>query len=140
MGDGTRRPPREPDLHVLQNKYEQCGGGARAPALRDHFKAAAKLPQSIRSKAAEISRVFVEWVAKWHDYMGEAAGGEYTLDFRHHPIRMFRVFKHCIAFDALKQVSGKRQLLSVCHDVYARQGKQVDIDVSAYSRSGAANV
>jgi len=140
MGDGTGRPPREPDLHVLQNEYEQCGGGASAPALRDHFKTAAKLPQSIRREAPEISRVFVEWVTKRYNHMNEAPGRQYSLDFSHDELRPFRVLEHGIAFDALKHVSRKRQLLSVCYDVYARQGKQVDIDVAAYGRSRAADV
>src|SRR5579863_256766 len=79
-------------------------------------------------------------MAERDDHMDEAAGHEHAFDFGHHEFGALQVFENGITFDALEQAAGKRQLLRVCGDVDARQGKQIEIDITVYGGTGAADV
>jgi hypothetical protein len=50
------------------------------------------------------------------------------------------MFEDGIAFDALKDIVGKRELLCVGRDIHARHGEKVEVETARYHPAGPSDV
>jgi hypothetical protein len=140
MGGGAPPAPGQQELNKLECKNEPGGGGAGAPARGDDFEITGEQPQTGGRKAAVVLGIAVVGMAEGHDQMGIAAGREHALDFLNDARGIDDVFEHGIAFDARKDVIGKRQRMRIGLHVDAGRREEIEIDVAGDAAARTADI
>src|ERR1035437_1996958 len=132
--------PGQQALDVFDADHQQGGGGAGAPAFGDNFEVPGEQLQPVEREAAIVLGIFVERVAEGRHQMQVAAGGEDAAEFASDAAGVAHMFEDGIAFDALADAAGKRQLLRIGGDIDAWHGEEIEIDVAGDGAAGAADV
>jgi hypothetical protein len=116
--------PGQQALDVFHADHQQGRGGAGAPAFGHHFEVPGELLQPVERETPIVLGIFVERVAEGRQQAQVATRGKHAAQLARGADGIAHVFQHGVAFHALEDGVGKRQLLRIGGDIDARYGER----------------